>query len=177
MNRQSKNLVLSALFVALGIVLPSVTMQIPEIGNMLLPMHIPVILCGFICGGPYGFLVGLILPLLRSTLVGMPVMMPGAVAMAPELATYGLVSGFLYQKLKTQRFGIYITLVTAMITGRIVWGIASTLVFSLLGNMFTWKLYVMNGFVNAIPGIVLQLILIPVLVKRLRMTKEVPVAL
>lgn len=177
MKKDNNNLVLSALFIATGIVLPFITMQIPEIGNMLLPMHIPVILCGFICGGPNGFFVGLILPLLRSILVGMPIMMPGAVAMAPEMAVYGLVTGILYQKLKTHRFGIYITLVTAMLAGRIVWGVASTLVFSYLGNTFTWKLYVMNGFINAIPGIILQLVLIPILIKRLSMSRKAAVTL
>ncbi len=177
MNRETKNLVLSALLIAVGVILPFITMQIPEIGNMLLPMHIPVILCGFLCGGPYGFVVGLILPLLRSILFGMPIMMPAAAAMAPEMAVYGLVTGILYQKLKYRKFGIYITLVTAMIAGRIVWGVASIMVFSHLGNTFTWKLYAMNGYINAIPGIVLQLILIPILVKRLRMARRTAVAL
>lgn len=139
MKNQYKNLVLSAFFIALGIILPFITMQIPKIGNMLLPMHIPVMLCGFICGGPYGFIVGLIVPLLRSVLTGMPVMIPMAVTMAPELAVYGLVTGFLYQKVKTRRFGIYITLFSAMICGRFIWGVVSLGVFSLLGNAFTWK--------------------------------------
>ena len=177
MKNQSKNLVLAALFIALGIILPFITMQIPRIGNMLLPMHIPVILCGFICGGPYGFIVGLIVPLMRSVLIGMPNMIPTAVAMAPELAVYGLVTGLLYQKVKEQKFGIYIALVTAMISGRIVWGAASLLIFSLIGNSFSWKLFVMNGFINAIPGIIFQLIFIPILVKRLRMSKELTVTI
>lgn len=177
MGKGHKNLVLSAFFVALGIILPFITMQIPRIGNMLLPMHIPVILCGFICGGPYGFIVGLIVPLLRSLLTGMPVMIPMAVTMAPELAIYGLVTGLLYERLKKKKFGIYISLITAMLSGRIVWGTVSALVYSLLGNSFTWKLFVMNGFINAIPGIVIQLILIPVLVKTLKRTKEVDTAL
>jgi thiamine transporter ThiT len=177
LKKQYKNLVLSAFFIALGIILPFVTMQVPRIGNMLLPMHIPVMLCGFICGGPYGFIVGLIVPLLRSVMTGMPVMIPMAVTMAPELAVYGLVTGLLYQRVKTRGFGIYISLLTAMICGRIVWGVVSLGVFSLLGNAFTWKLFIMNGFVNAIPGIVIQLILIPVLVKRLKMTKELETSL
>lgn len=172
MKKQYKNLVLSALFIAIGIILPFITMQIPRIGNMLLPMHIPVILCGFICGGPYGLVVGLLVPLLRSMLVGMPIMLPGAVTMAPELAAYGLVTGLLYRRLKGKKLGILISLITAMITGRIVWGLASVGVFSLLGNSFTWKIFVTNGFINAIPGIVIQLILIPLLVKRLDETKE-----
>lgn len=177
MKKNYKKLVLSALFIAIGIVLPFMTMQIPRIGNMLLPMHIPVILCGFFCGGPYGFVIGLIVPLLRSVLTGMPIMVPMAVTMAPELATYGLVTGLLYQKLNNKKFGVYISLVIAMILGRIVWGLASIGVFSLLGNSFTWKVFVTNGFINAIPGIIIQLILIPILVKRLNVSKEDYVAL
>lgn len=173
MNKQNKKLVLSAFFIALGIVLPFITMQIPRIGNMLLPMHIPVMLCGFMCGGPYGFIVGLIVPLLRSVLTGMPVMIPMAVTMAPELAVYGLVTGLLYQKIKERRFGVYTALFSAMLCGRMVWGLTSLMVFSLLGNTFTWKLFAMNGFVNAIPGIIIQFIFLPVLVKRISMTKEV----
>lgn len=177
MKKQYKKMVLSALFIALGIVLPFITMQIPRIGNMLLPMHIPVILCGFICGGPYGFIVGLILPILRSLLTGMPVMVPAAVCMAPELAVYGLVSGLLYQKLKSKRFGALITLIVTMIMGRIAWGLASIGVYSLLGNSFTWKIFVTNGFVVAIPGIVIQLILIPILVNILKKTNEEGISL
>ncbi len=177
MKKQNMKLALSAFFIALGIILPFITMQIPRIGNMLLPMHIPVMLCGFICGGPYGFIVGLIVPLLRSVLVGMPLMIPTAVSMSPELAVYGLITGCMYQKLKEQRFGIHLALLTAMILGRIVWGGVSIGLFSLIGNSFTWKLFVMNGFVNAIPGIVIQLIFIPFLVKRLKRVNEVGILL
>jgi len=169
MKKQIKYLVLSALFIALGIILPFITMQIPKVGNMLLPMHIPVMLCGFICGASYGFAVGLIVPLLRSMLFGMPVMLPAAVTMAPELAVYGLVTGLLFKKFKSKKFGIYISLISAMILGRIAWGLASLGVFSLLGNSFTWKIFITNGFVNAALGIVIQLILIPTLVNRLKM--------
>lgn len=172
MKKQVKNLVLSGLFTAIGIILPFITMRIPRIGNMLLPMHIPVMLCGFICGGPYGYVVGLIVPLLRSALVGMPVMIPSAVTMAPELAVYGLVTGLLYKKLKSKKSGIYVSLISAMILGRIVWGLTSIGVLSLTGSSFTWKLFITNGFVNAIPGIIIQLILIPALVMGLRSNRE-----
>jgi uncharacterized membrane protein len=84
------------MFLALGIVLPFLTGQIKEIGDTLLPMHIPVMLCGLICGGKYGFAVGLVLPFLRSATVGMPPIYPNAVWMSAELATYGFMIGFLY---------------------------------------------------------------------------------
>ena len=90
-----QKLVVAALMLALGLVLPSITMNIPTVGKMLCPMHIPVLLCGFLCGGPYGLLVGFLTPLLRSVLFGMPAMVPTAVCMAFELATYGMVSGML----------------------------------------------------------------------------------
>lgn len=168
MKKQVKNMVLSAAFIAIGIILPFITMHIPRVGNMLLPMHIPVMLCGFLCGAPYGFIVGLIVPLLRSVLIGHPVMVPTAVTMAVELSVYGFVTGLLYEKLNSKRFGIYISLVSAMILGRVAWGLASLGLFSLLGNSFTWKLFITNGFINAFLGIIIQLILIPLLVNRLK---------
>ena len=91
-----KKLVLSAMFIAVGLVLPFFTGQIPQIGKMMLPMHLPVFLCGLICGWPYGLAVGFVTPLLRSMIFSMPVMYPAAIAMAFELATYGFVAGFLY---------------------------------------------------------------------------------
>ena len=81
-----KNLVLGALFLALALVLPFFTGHIPQIGAMLCPMHLPILLAGFVCGGPVGAVVGFIAPLLRSALSGMPTMFPAAVAMAFELA-------------------------------------------------------------------------------------------
>jgi uridine kinase/thiamine transporter ThiT len=166
-NRTNK-IVLSALFIAIGIILPFVTMQIPSLGNMLLPMHIPVILCGFICGGPYGLVVGFILPLLRSILFGMPPLMPTAVSMSFELATYGLMSGVIYQRIAGKRFATYISLIGAMITGRVVWGAVSFGLHTLLGNVFTWKIFAFQTVINAIPGIILQLVLIPALVTALK---------
>ncbi len=163
MNK-TKKLTLSALFIALGIILPFFTGQVPHFGNMLLPMHIPVLLCGFVCGNPYGMLTGAIIPLLRSILLGRPVMMPTAVAMAVELATYGIVSGLLYTRLHNKKAGTYISLITAMLAGRITWGIISLILYQILGNPFTWELFAAEAFINAIPGIIVQLILIPAII-------------
>ncbi len=161
-------LVLTAFFIALGLVLPFITMQVPSIGNMLLPMHIPIILCGFLCGGPYGLIAGLIVPLLRSVLFGMPPMMPIGIAMSVELATYGLVTGLLYSKLSDKKWGIYLSLTIAMLAGRVVWGITSFGLFNALGNPFTWKIFMVQAFFNAIPGIIIQLVFIPLIVYQLR---------
>lgn len=169
----TRKLVLTALFIGIGLILPFMTMQIPSIGNMLSPMHFPVILCGFLCGGLYGGLAGFIVPLLRSILFGAPVLMPTALAMAFELATYGLVTGLLYQKLCDKRFGIYMTQISAMIAGRIVWGLATLVIWNMLGNQLTWQIFMAQAFFNAIPGIILQLILIPLLVYKLKGTYRV----
>lgn len=160
----TKNIVLAALFLALGFVLPFFTAQIPSIGSMLLPMHIPVLICGFVCGAPLGFIVGAILPILRSLTFGMPPMFPTAIAMAFELTTYGALTGFLYQRLAKKPLNTYITLIGAMLGGRIVWGLVSAVLYGMSGKAFGLAIFMAGAFTNAIPGIILQLVLIPVLV-------------
>lgn len=159
-----RKLTYAALYLAIAMVLPFVTGQIPEIGSMLSPMHIPVLLCGFMCGWPWGLAVGVIAPLLRSVTFGMPAMFPGAVAMAFELATYGAVSGLLYRLMKRRTGSVYLILVIAMITGRIVWGVARLFLAGLSGNPFTWQMFLAGALLNAVPGIVLHIALIPLLV-------------
>lgn len=162
-----KKIILAAIFLAIGLTLPFFTMQIPEIGKMLCPMHIPVLLCGFTVGWPYGLIVGFVTPLLRSTLFGMPLLMPDAFCMAFELAAYGFSAGFLSKRTRKDIKSIYMVLVSAMLIGRMVWGLAATVVYTLLGAGFTWRIFLTVGFANAIPGILIQLIFIPVLVHRL----------
>lgn len=170
-NRMVKNITLSAMFMAIGIVLPFFTGQIQVIGNMLLPMHIPVFLCGLICGWQYGVIVGLILPLLRSLLFSMPVMYPAAIAMAFELATYGFVSGFLYNRSRWQCvIALYRSMIAAMLAGRAVWGILQIILLGIRGNHFSWQAFMTGAFLNAIPGIILQLILIPAIMVALNRT-------
>lgn len=170
MSKNTKKLVLAALFMALGLILPFITMQIPAIGKMLCPMHIPIMLCGIFCGWQYGIAVGFITPLLRSVLFGMPVMIPNGVAMAFELATYGAVIAVMYAKLPKKIWGTYISLITAMILGRVVWGTARYLIVftGLSPKAFTWELFVAGALTEAIPGIIIQLILIPSLVAILK---------
>ena len=121
-NSPARNIVLAALFLALAFVLPMITGHVPQIGNMLCPMHFPVLLAGFVLGGPWGLALGFIAPLLRSVLFGMPPMYPIAISMAFELATYGAVSGWMYKKVRHTLPMMYATLVTAMVAGRLVWG-------------------------------------------------------
>lgn len=158
-------MVLSAMFLALAMVLPFLTGQIPEIGSMLCPMHIPVILCGYFCGWKWGMAVGFIAPLLRSVWLGMPPMFPTALCMAFELGVYGCIAGALYRALPKNLFGIYVSLITAMIAGRLVWGLARFLCTGLDVSQFGLSAFWAGAVANAIPGIILQLILIPLIVK------------
>ena len=166
-----KNLVLSAMFMAIGIVLPFLTGQIKQRGNILLPMHIPVLLCGLICGAQYGAITGLILPLLRSSLFSMPQMYPTALAMSVELAAYGFFSGFLYSRSKTKSVkDLYKTLVLSMLAGRVVFGIAQFLLLAVKSTEFTFAAFISMAFVSAFPGIVIQFIVIPAIMIALKYT-------
>lgn len=158
------NLVLSAMFLALAYVLPFLTGQIQEIGAMLCPMHIPVILCGYICGAPWGLAVGAAAPILRSLTLGMPPLFPKAFAMAFELAVYGFMSGFLYRVLPKKKVYIYVSLVVSMISGRLVWGLVQFLCMGLDSTKFGLSAFWAGAVVNALPGITIQLVLIPVIV-------------
>ena len=155
---------LAALFLALAYVMPFLTGQIPEIGAMLCPLHIPVLLCGFICGWPWGLIVGFVAPLLRSLTLGMPPLFPTAVCMAFELAAYGAVAGLMHRFLPRKKPYIYCSLLTAMIIGRIIWGLAMYIFMGINGGAFTFAAFVAGAFTNAIPGIIVQIVLIPLLV-------------
>ncbi len=168
--RNLHKLVLSAMFIALGLILPLFTGQIPQIGNMLLPMHIPVFLCGLFCSWKYGAAVGLILPILRSLIFSMPPMYPKAIYMALELCAYGFIVGFVYFKAKRKNLlWLYVSIICAMLGGRIVYGISKTVLLGITGSSLTFGAFISGGFIEAIPGIILQLVLIPavfLLVKR-----------
>ncbi len=157
-------LAVSSVFLALAYTLPFLTGQIQQIGNMLCPMHIPVLLCGFICGAPWGAFVGAAAPLLRSLTIGMPVLFPNAVAMAAELAVYGLMTGILHKVLPNKKGYIYISLLLSMISGRLVWGFVQFILLGFNTAKFPFSAFIAGAFTNAVPGIILQIVLIPVLV-------------
>lgn len=172
-HKSIKNLILTATFIAMAIVLPFLTGQIPEMGNMLLPMHIPVMLCGLICGARYGLLAGLCAPLMRSLIFGKPVFFPTAIAMAPELAIYGLVIGLIFERSKRRSLlSLYCALLSSMIAGRIAWGFTTALIMGFKG--FTSQAFISGAVLNAIPGIILQLIIIPSLMLVLRRAHLIP---
>lgn len=144
-NQNTKKLAYAALFLALCLVLPMLTGQIPQIGSMLLPMHIPVLLCGLVCGWQYGAAVGFVAPLLRSVLFGMPPMYPVAIAMAFELLTYGLVIGLVYRRMAQKgAAGVYAALLTAMAAGRLVWGVAEVVLLG-LGRQGVYRPGILGG--------------------------------
>lgn len=170
-----KKLAVTAMLFAVGMVLPFFIGQIPAIGKMLLPMHIPVLLCGFIVGWQYGALIGFLLPIVRGLVFGMPPLYPNAVAMAFEMAAYGFVSGYLYSHARWQCTKmLYISLVTAMLAGRLVWAFAEVILLGIGGNTFTWEMFAAGALLNAIPGIIVQLALIPLIMVALRRAKVVP---
>ena len=166
-----RNLTTSAMFMAAGLVLPFFTGQIPQIGNMLLPMHIPVLLCGFICGWQYGLMVGFLLPLVRYVLFGMPMLFPTGIAMAFELATYGFMAGWLYGHSKWKCIiALYRSLIVAMLSGRIVWAMVRVLMLGVAGIDFSFGIFLTEAIINAIPGILLQLFFIPAFMIALKRT-------
>jgi thiamine transporter ThiT len=172
-NREDiKNLTAAAICLALCILLPYLTAQIPQLGQALAPMHIPVLLCAFICGPRYAAIVGLVAPLLRFMIAGMPLIMPMGVAMCFELAAYGIAAGILYKLLPKKTVYIYVSLISAMLFGRVVFGLAFMQTFGMhTGGQYTWEMYVSAAFVTALPGIILHIVLIPVIVIALKRAK------
>ncbi len=166
-----RKMVSSALYLALALVLPFLTGQIPEIGSMLCPMHLPALLCGFMCGWPWGLAVGLISPLLRSVIFGMPPMFPTAVSMAFEMAVYGAVSGLLYRLLPKKKGYIYVSLIAAMVAGRLVWGAVRFLIAGLQNSTFSAAAFLAGAVTTAVPGIIVQIVLVPLLVMTMEKAK------
>jgi len=174
MNRKSTlKLTYAALCLALCLVLPLLTGQIPQIGSALSPMHIPVLLCGFLCGWPWGLAVGAVAPLLRSLLFGMPPLYPTAAAMAFELAAYGFLSGLLYHLFPKKPVYVYVTLILAMIGGRLVWGAARYVMAGIQGGSFPFSAFLAGAVTNAIPGIILHIVLVPLVVLALKKARLV----
>lgn len=163
-----RNLVLAGLFVALGLVLPSLTGRIPALGQRILPMHIPVLIAGFVCGWPYGLVVGFITPLLASIINGMPPMFPVALSMAFELGTYGLLTGLFYKLLPKKPLYTYLALILAMLGGRVVLGLANVVLLGMNGKPYTFEMFMAGAFINAIFGIIIQIIIIPILINSLQ---------
>lgn len=159
--KETKNLVRGAFFLALGLLVPYVFHLFKLAGPVFLPMHIPVLLAGFILGSKYGLMIGFICPLLNSVLTGMPPLFPVALGMAFELATYGFISGYLY---KDKKANVFVSLVSAMIAGRFILAIANIILLDLAGKKFILSAFLTSSFVTGLWGIIIQLILIPIII-------------
>ena len=170
-QKRIRSMILAALFLALAYVLPFLTGQIPQIGSALCPMHIPVLLAGFLCGLWWAMAVGAVAPILRFALFGMPPLFPTGAAMCFELATYGLISGLLYNRLPRKPRSIYLALISAMLAGRIIWGCVMVILLGTGEAAFTWAAFLAGAFVNAIPGIIVHILLIPLIVLALQKAK------
>ena len=170
-----RNLVLTALLIAVGIVLPMTLHSVPNAGRIFLPMHIPILLCGIICGLPYGLACGIITPLLSHLLTGMPptAMLP---SMLCELAAYGAVSALLtrYVRTKSLYANIYIALVGAMAFGRVFYGILNSLIFNAGG--YSMQIWLSAAFITALPGIAIQIVVIPAVIIILQKAKLIQTA-
>ena len=167
-----KRMILAALMAAMCVVLPLAFHSVPDGGSIFLPMHIPVLICGMICGWPYGFICGLLGPLLSCLLTGMPPLayLP---SMMVECAVYGMVTGLMLKFVRTGKLygDLYLALVVAMVAGRVVSGVAKALIFSPGITMSYW---ITASFITALPGIVVQLVAVPLLVGMLMKTRYLP---
>ncbi len=165
--------VLTAASIALCIVLPMAFHAIPNAGNIFLPMHIPVLICGLVCGWRYGLLCGIAGPVLSAVLTGMP---PAAVlpGMAAETAVFGVAAGFMMKTVHTKRLfpDLYISLITAILLGKVISGAAKALIFS--AGQYSMAAWVSASFITAWPGLLLQLALIPAVVAALEKSKLIP---
>lgn len=169
MTYKTKDIIMASFFLALGLIIPYFFHLLGMSAIIFLPMHLPVLLCGLVLGPRYGLIIGFITPLLGSILTGMPPVYPVAVAMAFELATYGCISGYLY---KYKRLGIIPSLISAMLLGRAVSGIVNYILITFGGNKFLLKMFLTTAFIKSILGIVIQLILIPIVIKSMKKTQK-----
>lgn len=163
MNNKVLKIALSAFFLALGIIIPKLfhLFQIP--GTIFLPMHIPVLLAGFCLGKKYGLIVGALTPLLSFFISSTPPFIPVGLPMMFELAAYGFLAGFFYRGKQ-----IIFPLFLALLGGRIVLALANFILFFILGNPYTFSIFFASAFITPFPGIIIQIILVPLIVLSLQ---------
>lgn len=160
-------MIVIAVLLALGMVLPFLTGQIPTIGQAISPLHIPAFIAGLTCGWGWGMALGFVLPILRSIVFGMPPLVAVGIPMAFELAAYAGVCGVLYPRLR-QRMkrlpAMLVALIIAMVAGRIVGGAAKAIVMGITGSGFTFSMFISSYFVTTAVGALIHLILVPAVV-------------
>lgn len=163
-NAKTSYLFMALICLAISAFLPMLTDQVPRFGQGLRPMHIPVLIAGFACGPVIGFFVGVAAPVLSLLIHGSPALMQAGFTMSLELATYGLIAGLLYGQLPRKTGNIYVSLITAMIVGRIVWGASMIALSSRDGLDFTYQMFITYAFIDAMPAILFHIVLIPAVV-------------
>ena len=173
---KTHRLTISAMLLALGMLMPLLVLRIPTLGQMLSPMHIPVFLCGLICGGPYGLAVGFLLPFLNHLVSHMPPsLFPKAVGMAFEMGAYGLSAGLLYRLVgRRDLIGVYAALIGSMLIGRAVYGLTYWVFMKFFAVDFSWKIFVSTAFIKAVPAIIAHLVLVPLIMLALGKAGLIP---
>lgn len=168
MKKNTRDLVIAGLLTAIGIAMPSLFHMVSISGQVFLPMHIPVLLCGFICGPALGGICGFLVPFICGMITGMPPLFPVATYMAFELLAYGVLTGILGKKMN-----VYAALIISMLGGRLVLGVAQALCLGIAGKTFMFKAFLTGAFVTALPGIIVQIILVPAILLILQKSKLV----
>lgn len=168
-------IVFTGISIALCVVLPEITGGNKELNTMLCPMHIPVLVCGFVAGGLSGVVCGITGPLLRSLLFSKPHLFPNAVAMSIELAGYGFFSYLFFRMFKKTKlkpyFKILLALIPAIIIGRLLWGLAAWGLFTIADIAFGAKKFLNTLILMTYPGTIIQLVFIPGIVLALHKVK------
>ena len=180
-NQSLYRLLITAILLALGMVLPFLTGQIPSIGQLISPLHIPAFICGLTCGWGWGAALGLILPILRGLIFGMPPFPAVGLPMAFELLFYGLVTGLLYPVLRKAVKGQHIaamlgTMIVSMVAGRIAGGVAKAVMMGLSGQGYSFAMFFASYFTGTLPGAVIHLIVCPYVVTMLEQARLSPLA-
>ncbi len=162
MTSNIRRIIYDGVLIAVGIVFALLVHEIGglKLGQILLPMHYSVILAGLLLGPWDGFAVGILTPLLSGVLVGMPPLMPPiAIFMAFEMATYGIIVGYLNKR----KVNIYINLIIAMLAGRIIYSLSYYIIGYMVGIHLRPLLAIAISFLSGIIGVILQLVIIPLL--------------
>jgi hypothetical protein len=160
-NITTKELVLSGLLLATGLLLPMIFHMFGMTGPIALPMHIPVLIGGFLLPTQLALALGIITPLVSGLLTGMPVMFPMSIIMAFELGLYGLAASLLTRKFKLTTIP---SLIISMVIGRIASGLTVAVLVQLFGVKMNPIMFVKGAIVTGLPGIIIQLVFIPSLV-------------
>lgn len=170
----TKKLCISAICAAFCCVLPPLFHAV-ALGSALSPLHLPVLLCGLLCGWNYGLLCGVVGPVLSCLISGMP-SFPMLITMIPELCVYGVLCGLLMKWIRTRHIcaDLYLSLVPAMLAGRVVGGVANALVYASGAQSYSLALWAGSYFAATLPGIIVQLILLPGIVLVLTKARLIP---